>query len=113
MRYHGRTLRPEYTDLALVVGPNLAWVEDDYEDLQRTYPEVLLGYRIRLMTVQQVAQGRVHGMRPTKVIWLDGCERNPFWKQARNVLQASTAVTPFGRVEEWHVHRGCGVERVG
>lgn len=64
--------RLDYTDLAVVVGPNVRWVEFDYEDLCRYAPEVLLGYRVLLMTFDQVERGGLRGRRPLKVVMLEG-----------------------------------------
>lgn len=110
MRYFNRTLNPEFTDLALVVGPNVRWTEDDYEDLQRYHPEVLLGYRVRLLTARDVVEGRHRGLRPEKVVVLNAAYREG--PKLEDALLASVAVGFFPKFEVWHVDRGRGTWRV-
>jgi hypothetical protein len=109
VRYFGRTLHPEFTDLAFVVGPNARWTEGDYEDLQRYMPEVLLGYRVRLFTEQDILQGRHRGYRPEKVVLLEGTySGNRFYAEVRYAV----SMGHFPKVEWWHVHRARGIWRV-
>lgn len=107
MRYFGKTLHPEYTDLAVVLGPNVRWVEDDYEDLQRFAPEVLLGYRVRLTTIDSVRSGHTRGLRIDKIVVLEGPEMYETRAlQAVREIRFSQVGAYFPKVEWYRVHRG-------
>ena len=105
-----RVQRPEYSDLALVVGPNVRWTENGYEDLQRHHPEVLLGYRVRLFTAHDVVFGRHRGLRPEKVVVLNAAYREG--PRFEDELRAAVVTGYFPKFEVWHVHRGTGIWRV-
>lgn len=95
----GHTLRRDYTDLAVVMGPNMRWVENDVYDLMRYRPEVLLGYRIRLV----VPNNAIRGLQIKKLIILEG----PYSKQQeRQMMDAVYMVEfwEFGKIETWSVH---------
>lgn len=68
----GRTARRDYTDLMVVVGPNARWTEVSTNDLRKVHPEVFLGYRVRLMTLDEANRGMMRGMRLSKVLVLEG-----------------------------------------
>lgn len=108
-RYYGRILHPEFTDLAVVIGPNARWVEDDYEDLQRSRPEVLLGYRVKLLTPWDINRNGLKRWMPVKIIVLHGSEETIQWHNVRNELKAYLENFEWARVEYWHVHRVKGV----
>jgi hypothetical protein len=113
VRYLGKTLHKEFTDLALVIGPNARWVEDDYEDLQRDQPEVLLGYRVRLYTAFDIERGQHRGTRPEKVVLLDAPFRDDSqWERVHQEVQACLASGYFPKAEVWHVHRREGIWRI-
>lgn len=101
MRFFGRVLNPDWTDLALVLGPNTKWVEDDYEDLQRFAPEVLLGYRVRLA----VPTSELRGMWVRKLVLLRGLDMGDY-RTARAVEDAVHSIVPGGKCEWYRVHRG-------
>lgn len=112
MRYFGRTLHPEFTDLALVIGPNVRWVECDYEDLQRYRPEVLLGYSVRLLTAEDMLKGKHHGRRPEKVVLLSAeYDSREAWR-LRDEIHYAVSSGYFPKVETWYVHRGRGIWQV-
>jgi hypothetical protein len=101
-----------YSDLAIVLGPNLRWAENDTDDLQRWYPEVLLGYRVRTMTVDTASRGRLRGSSPRKVVILDGCQNEPRWISTKYDVAILRDVLGPSNVEWWHVHRGDGIYRM-
>lgn len=97
----------EFTDMAVVLGPNERWVEDDYADLQHAFPEVLLGYRVLLATPQT----RLHGYRITKLV-LVGSERyDPWFERAKHDAMGWVEMNR-GKTEVWYVHRMHGIHRV-
>ncbi len=98
----GLILRMDYTDLAVVVGPNVRWVEYDYEDICRYAPEVLLGYRVLLTTAAQVTHGYLRGRRPVKIVCVDG----PGMGDPRFVNDLGYYRAFSTRVEWYRVHRG-------
>lgn len=98
---------PKWTDLALMLGPNLRWVEEDYEDLQHAYPEVFLGYRVLLATPNT----NFDGYRIMKLV-IVGTED---WsiKLSRATQRAARMVNSAGgKIETWYVHRGRGIHRI-
>lgn len=92
--------RPEWTDLAVVLGPNMRWVEHDYDDLVRHAPEVLLGYRVRLATTTD----RLWGYQIRKLVILDG----PYRSQDQTRIEDAVVqtLTRGGKVERFNVYRG-------
>lgn len=106
-----RIQHPEFTDLAVVIGPDVRWVQDDYEDLQRYRPEVLLGYRVILATPGTFHR-KTWGRWVTKFIVLDGTFRNPGWYRCHNDMYMTLERYPWARIEQWHVHRGDGVYQI-
>lgn len=115
MRYFGRLQHREFTDLALVVGPYARWTENDYEDLQRYKPEVLLGYRVILMTSTEVVNGAHRGLRPEKVIVLDAYEEYGWehWRRFNNELRAAVIMGYFPKYEIWQRNlEGLGMMRL-
>lgn len=108
-----RNRTPNYTDEVIVVGPNVAWTLADADDLYRAFPEALLGYHVELTTVDSVARGMaLRGMRPSKIVVLDGCQRERNWNRAWLEIKMHMAVADFGKIEYWHVHRGEGIWRI-
>jgi hypothetical protein len=93
-------IRPDYTDLAVVFGPNMRWVREDYDDLQKHAPEVLLGYRVRLATPYD----RLWGFWITKLVLLEGPYRTQDWSR----IQDAVVQTELrgGRVETYNIYRG-------
>src|SRR5690349_4275774 len=63
----GQIRRRDWSDLAVVFGPNMRYVEEDYADLMQHAPEVLLGYRVMLAT----SQTNIRGLRVQKLVILD------------------------------------------
>jgi hypothetical protein len=104
----GRINRPEFTDLAVVVGPWAHWTEDDVEDLNTKYPEVLLGYRVLPTTVYDVNRGALRGRRVSKVIILDEATRMPDSARAFTEILGSMVGSYFHKIEWWYVHRERG-----
>lgn len=100
MRYFGKILRADWTDLAIVLGPNVRWVEDDYEDLNRFVPEVLLGYCVRLMVPDSIQT--MQGIRLRKLV-IVGDEHVPW--QASDVAKRTLYFSGGGVCEYWDVHR--------
>jgi hypothetical protein len=100
--------RKDWTDEAVVIGPDRRWVQDDYEDLNRAYPEVLLGLRVRLMTIDMVRRGSLMGRAPVKIVVFDGCQRERGWRDAWHQLLPLKYIRGT-RIEFWYVHRGIGV----
>lgn len=100
-----RTVNPHYTDLAVVLGPNLRFVQFDFEDLQRFAPEVLLGYRVRLATVDSVSRGALRGLYISKLVILDGISQARDFHIAYNEARVCLALSG-GKVETYRVHRG-------
>ena len=102
-------LRPQYTDLAVVLGVTARQVEVDCADLVRAYPEVLLGYRVLLATPNRV----MRGYWISKLVVLDpGQMWTPQFDRALQDTLMSVLVTDFGKAEGWRVHRGRGIERI-
>lgn len=104
----GIPAREEYTDLAVVVGPNSRWVADDYDDLCSQAPEVLLGYQVRLATPNSVAE-IMRGRVVSKLFLLHG----PYSVNDRRAIEdAESAVVWRDISSEWlAVHRTHGVRR--
>ena len=103
----GQVFNRRFTDLAVVMGPSVRWVQDDTEDLLRWMPEVLLGYRVRMMTPND----RIRGLRVKKLIILDG----PYTPEQKRQLMDAAFMVEFweiGKIEIWHVHRGEGIWRI-
>jgi hypothetical protein len=114
VRYFDRIQHPEYTDLAVVMGPNVRWTEYDYLDLQQHAPEVLLGYRVLLMTPDS-APHKLRGRWIKKLVLLKGLEhKHP---RIRHAIQDAIFMTEIadGKVEEYDVYRGNDpiVRRIG
>lgn len=114
MRYYGRLLNAPYTDFCVVLGPNVRWVEDDYEDLNRAYPEVFLGYRVLLTTPRDVRRSVMGRRPPTRVVVVgeearDAKSRD--WNNALNELHDYQSLADYGDMQGWHVHRGTGIWR--
>jgi len=63
--------RRDWTDVALLVGPTMRWVEDDYPTLIRKRPELLLGYQVHFTTYDRFIQ-EVRGRMVGKVVVLTG-----------------------------------------
>lgn len=99
-----RIQRPEWTDLAVVMGPNVRWVECDYEDLVRYAPEVLLGYRVLLATPDSAL--RLRGRNIRKLVLLKGLDHSN--QSHCSAIQDAVAMTRMldGKVEWFDVHRG-------
>ena len=93
-----------YTDLAVVLGPNVRWTLDDFEDLERFAPEVLLGYDV-LLGVPHVFRGSLRGHRPTKVVLLNHPNKQPEWYRAVEDLRWMQH-GDVAHWEEYRVHRG-------
>ena len=106
---YDRVVHPEYTDTCVVVGPDVRWIEDDVEDLLQYRPEVLLGYRVKMVTAAD-AYRAARGQRVTKVVVLDA-EYTTIGLRGIEELVRSTHVEYFGKVERWFVHRGIGIWR--
>lgn len=107
----GKIWRPEYTDLLIMVGPNKRWVEDDFEDLHAAHPEVFLGYRVLLLTVDQIRDGAIRGRRPERVVWIDDNDRYHGSSQAYQEMLHTLPSSHFPDVQWWHVHRVHGIYR--
>ena len=65
--------RRDWTDVALLVGPNMRWVEDDYPTLIRKRPEELLGYQVHFTTYDRFTR-EVRGRVVGKVVVLTGSD---------------------------------------
>ena len=115
MRYFGRIQHREFSDLAVVIGPNVRWVQDDYEDLQEFAPEVLLGYRVLLTTPDDVRIRSTAGLRIEKIVVLDGISRSRMWQRALVELESRLVASEFPKIEWYHVHRSENpvVRRIG
>lgn len=100
----GRPLNPHYTDVCVVIGPDVRWTEDDVSDLQQAFPEVLLGYRVVMTTVADVNDGYLRGMRPSKFVVLDGCDQVRGYFRALDEIMVA-AITYGAEVEHWEVYR--------
>lgn len=111
MNLFNRLLNPQFTDLALFVGPDVRWTEEDYRDIQSEYPEVLLGYRVRLTTMANL-EWDLRGRRVQKVVLSDECRNLPRFWQIWNILPLYGGDLGFVKVEMWHIHRGEGIWRV-
>ena len=110
---NGTPLPRGWTDRLYIVGPNMAWTKDDFEDLTRERPETVLGYSIWLATFNVIVRGELRGTTPAKVITLD-CPAltSPDypWQQIQSQFWSWEAQgTKF---ETWHVHRVEGIWRV-
>lgn len=106
-RYYDRIHHPEFSDMAVVLGTNVRWVEDDYRDLQEHAPEVLLGYRVRLFSVDSVLRGMSRGLRIEKLVVLDGPDM--YGRRAEEAvmdLYYGQIGAHFPKVERYRVHRG-------
>lgn len=107
----GKILRSEYTDLLVIIGPNVREVLEDYEDLYHRYPEVLLGYRVLLVTGHDVRMGALHGRgEVAKIIVLDGTEADYSWRWVMDEVDHHAAMG--AQVENWYVHRVRGIWRI-
>jgi hypothetical protein len=102
-RYHRRR---DWTDSAIVTGPTLRWIEDDYEDLRRAHPEVLLGYNVRLVPWSTLG-GYLRGLILSKLVILDGGQDFP--PEAMREVERQRQLG--AQVEQWVVHRGVGIWR--
>ena len=100
-----RVRRPEWTDLAVVLGPNTDWVSAAYDDLTRFAPEVLLGYHVRLA----VPLTRLEGYIIRKLVILEG-----FSMLDWSFIQRARIQTGMygGKVEWYRVHRPDPIRRV-
>lgn len=102
-----------WTDRCFIIGPEIRWTQDDYEDLQHAYPEVFLGYTVWLLTPDMIVRGMGRGVVPKKVILLHGVygsqasQRHPFWNNDVQMWRAMGA-----KLETWFVHRGEGIWRM-
>jgi hypothetical protein len=105
-----RNRETRYTDWCVVVGPNMRWVEDDYEDLMRTFPEVLLGYRVHPTTVDHLLAGK-YWRAPKKIVVLAGVHLHQRWSIAYREIEQYRAVHGT-KIEHWFVHRTEGVWRL-
>lgn len=106
-----QVINPHYTDLCIVIGPDVRWVENDVEDLLRYRPEVLLGYRV-MMTTAALADIRLCGTHPEKVVILDFPYSDSQSRAIMNTVEPSLTRAYFPKVERWHVHRREGVWQV-
>jgi hypothetical protein len=105
MRYYDRIQETQWSDLAVVMGPNVRWTEDDYEDLQRYAPEVLLGLRVLLCTPADALR-KTRGRLIHRVILLDGLDFDPHTNRAvDDVTFGARTRFPEARIEWYHVHR--------
>lgn len=101
-------LNPQWTDLAVVVGPNVAWVQADVEDILTYRPEILLGYRVKMMVPASMSLRGFHVMKLVVLYTPDYSVR-----ERRDLhVMASLTRAYGGKVESWFVHRTHGIERV-
>lgn len=107
----GKIWQPEYTDLLVMVGPDKRWVETDFEDLHDAHPEVFLGYRVLLLTVDQVERGATRGRVPERIVWLEDNDRHLGSNRAYQELVHSLSGSHFPNVQWWNVHRARGIYR--
>lgn len=100
-------LKRGYTDLALLVAPNLRWGRDDFEDFEEHLPEVFLGYTVRLLVPGR--RGRARGFRVSKVVVTGEDAPLAARDQVRTFVTREivpalvSAYRP--RVQFWYVHR--------
>jgi hypothetical protein len=104
----GQVSNAPYTDLAVLMGPYARWTEDDYEDLVHQVPEVFLGYRVLLTTVDLAPQ-HLRGRRLHKAVISDAATLTGRFTNAMGALLPAlvpTEGTP--RYEYWYIHRAGG-----
>lgn len=109
--------RPDtrWTARCFVIGPNLRWTQVDYEDLQREYPEVFLGYSVWLLTPEMISRGMGWGVQmgwPGKIVLLHGLLGfRPAWEDSYTE-QIDMWKALGAKIETWYVQRGYGIWRM-
>lgn len=98
-----------YTDLAVVYGPHRRWVQQDYADLQRHFPEALLGYNVLLVSPASLVS--LHGRTFSKVILVGDPS---YTDESFARLNIGMMRADFPHVEKWNLNPGRGpVGRIG
>lgn len=106
--------RTDYTDLAVVIGPDRRWAEEDYLDLVDQCPEVLLGYRVMPMSAREVISSPLRGRPVAKVVLLEGVYDRLISTWADRLQRELRRWEALGtKIEAWHVHRVRGIWRIG